>query len=241
MARPNTKRDQPDLDLPPYYTAGDAPAGDYFLGISIGSNQFFSKDRIKEIRHLLGTKCTSLLLVVADSLQRWNYVGLYDMPPEEASAKAYRVGQQYLKGYATLCQHDPVFSVTTASALQHYSRLHQITCILYNEYDKRGPFLRDVNRHSFDQLSLAASRQPYGPEPHPTAYYYIEELALSVFLMAGTTSTGRGQISPEEDPVLRRLYAGAYPELLAVLPELETRPVYVRIDPTDLRTDNSRS
>lgn len=194
-----------------------APEGDYFLGISLTSTFFFSKKMIEKYYSKLQPKAKSLLVLVADSIEKYNYIYFKKISPDEALLKALQVGKQYEAGYKKLVVKFPSLSVILLSDLDPSPKLNRLKTIARDFFSKDELFRIAVEQQVKENIGGHLSSLRIDQVPSILLEYILDELAVTVGIYSGKILTRRIQVSPRLDTLLLRVYQGDFPKLSTAL------------------------
>ncbi|AMM40737.1 hypothetical protein HS1_000933 [Candidatus Desulfofervidus auxilii] len=197
----------------PIYSISEAPKGHYFMGISLMSNVLFSKRTVRQYYNALGEKALSFLVIIADSLEMWNYAYFKGLSLSEARQKSLLVGKQYQSGYLKLSKLLPNFYVSLASEIETHDAWKRIYEILRNFYSENELFQKAVKLQIVENIGSKLKCRDVNGVPDLITNYILEEIAITVGIYSGILMEQRIQISPQLDNLLVDLYNGKFPEL----------------------------
>lgn len=187
--------------------------GDYFLGISLISNGYFSKDKILEFHKFIKDYATSFKVLIADSLEIWNYVYFKKMSLSRAQSKSFEIGLQYKKGYEKLHSMIPNFSVELSSEIVNHDDIRNLISVLKEIYLFDDKFNQAVKSQVIKNLGSKIQTLKSCDVPDTLSNYLIEELAITCAMYSGLFSDKQIQISPKKDDLLVQLYSNCFPNI----------------------------
>jgi tRNA-dependent cyclodipeptide synthase len=186
----------------------------HFLGISLMSNQFFSKRVIRSYARRFSGEDSRFLVVVADSLEAVNYRYINDLSPSEASRKALRVGKGYLAGVSRALLSFPHSRALSASSLESLGEYQSLLRDLRTFFISHSGFSSAIRKEVSANLGTRAESLLSGdPTSISLEEYVLREIALSILIIRMWPNSLVTQVSRTGG--LMATLAETHPDLLA--------------------------
>ena len=209
----------------PTYSIHSAPSGHYFMGISLTSVGFFSKKIVSNYIKSLNSNAISFTVLVADSLEKWNYMYFKNYSEYKAYKKAKTVGKQFYDGYIKLSHIFPHLNVILSSDIEKMDNFNSMFSIIWEYYNSNINFQYDVKKQVKRNLKNKLGDLEAKYISDILSLYLIEEVAITVGIYSGSILSKMVQISPKIDILLNELYNNTYPDLFG----------YLNLDSNDLQ------
>lgn len=180
-----------------------------FMGVSLMSTNFFSKQTITRYAGKFGAWNSPFALVVADSLEEINYRFLKGLPAHLARAKARTIGKSLVNGYSRLRAGCPGLFPVLSSKIEQEAEYIPFRDLVTDAFGADPLFRHEVQCELVSNIGSRAyqymARESAGKPLFED--YLVREIAISLFLCSYWRDKAVTQVSPSGNSLLRRLHS----------------------------------
>lgn len=192
------------LQHPTIVEAVHSASASYFLGMSLMSNRRFSKRSVGGLADRLAP--SPLILLIADSLEIYNYRGLRGCGRREARMRSKRAGLTYFVGFSRLAEQKRNLFPILTSELDSLDVVAAMRASTKAEYSENAEFRRAVQAEVIANLGNRVRHLlSHVRRPGPLECYVIHEIAIVLALQELVTKSALVQLSFSEHSILRDL------------------------------------
>ncbi|MEW8063338.1 MAG: hypothetical protein AB2776_19005 [Candidatus Thiodiazotropha endolucinida] len=204
----------------------------YFMGISLMSTRFFSKNVIWNYLQHFDADNRHFVILVADSLESHNYQHFYSLPIDEARHKSKSIGMNYLRGYEKVGRNFNKCRIVLTSDLEMDHRYALTRKKVVEFYSTSREFRNNVKFEVKKNLGAFIDGLPQmNPEHHPSDLerYVLGEIAITLYLHQISGAIELQQVSRNKQSILTELTQ--YEDLLLATKTYLTSGSYIHWTP----------